>query len=209
MCQSLAHPGPILRRSSRRNIVFCDEANATSSPIRASSLSIRVSFTCPTCILSFPSAPSVHNTSIHLSSASEASKRSSLFRKGGCELIPAFAIPAHLVPVQFNFLSCPVFSIQAKIGKATSTTRPGRRLVPDSDVPMILDELLAKKVIDLPESKRPDKANSATAGEVAAPQSEFLGSPFQAWLQSLRAQQQLLGMGHQLEAVPDAGLQQW
>jgi len=30
---------------------------------------------------------------------------------------------------------------------------------PDSDVPAILDELLAKKVIDLPESKRPDEAN--------------------------------------------------
>ncbi|PHT61121.1 hypothetical protein T459_35028 [Capsicum annuum] len=71
---------PLLRRSSRRNIVFRDEANATSSPIRASSSSIRASFTCPTCILSFPSAPSVHNTSIHLPSASEASKRSSLFR---------------------------------------------------------------------------------------------------------------------------------
>ena len=26
------------------------------------------------------------------------------------------------------FLSCPVFSIQAEIGKAASTTRPGRRL---------------------------------------------------------------------------------
>ncbi|KAH0781524.1 hypothetical protein KY290_001122 [Solanum tuberosum] len=44
--------------------------------------------------------------------------------------------------------------------------------------------------------------------DVAIPQSEFLGSPFQAWLQSLRAQQQLLGLGHQLEAVPDAGLLQ-
>ncbi|KAH0706244.1 hypothetical protein KY285_010749 [Solanum tuberosum] len=30
---------------------------------------------------------------------------------------------------------------------------------PDSDVPMILDELLAKKVIDLPESKRPEEIN--------------------------------------------------
>ncbi|XP_025888835.1 ferritin-3, chloroplastic-like [Solanum lycopersicum] len=36
-----------------------------------------------------------------------------------------------------------------------------------------------------------------------------LGSPFQAWFQSLRAQQQLLELGHQHEAVPDAGLQQW
>ncbi|KAH0748540.1 hypothetical protein KY290_027772 [Solanum tuberosum] len=30
---------------------------------------------------------------------------------------------------------------------------------PDSDVPMILDELLAKKVIDFPESKRPKEIN--------------------------------------------------
>ncbi|KAH0781663.1 hypothetical protein KY290_001261 [Solanum tuberosum] len=30
---------------------------------------------------------------------------------------------------------------------------------PDSDVPMIIDELLAKKVIDLPESKRPEEIN--------------------------------------------------
>ncbi|KAH0686101.1 hypothetical protein KY284_016654 [Solanum tuberosum] len=30
---------------------------------------------------------------------------------------------------------------------------------PDSDVPMILDELLPKKVIDLPESKRPEEIN--------------------------------------------------
>ncbi|PHT41026.1 hypothetical protein CQW23_19880 [Capsicum baccatum] len=77
---------PLLRRS-RRNIVFCDEANATSSPIRASSSSIRAGFTFPTCTLSFPSAPSVHNTSIHLPSASEASKRSSLFRPRGRESV--------------------------------------------------------------------------------------------------------------------------
>ncbi|KAK4724405.1 hypothetical protein R3W88_027184 [Solanum pinnatisectum] len=32
-------------------------------------------------------------------------------------------------------------------------------LFPDSNVSMILDELLAKKVIDLPESKRPEEIN--------------------------------------------------
>ncbi|KAH0634868.1 hypothetical protein KY284_037654 [Solanum tuberosum] len=33
---------------------------------------------------------------------------------------------------------------------------------PDSDVPIILDELLAKKVIDLPESKRPEEINKVS-----------------------------------------------
>ncbi|KAH0761272.1 hypothetical protein KY290_017345 [Solanum tuberosum] len=36
---------------------------------------------------------------------------------------------------------------------------------PDSDVPMILDELLAKKVIDLPESKRPEEINKDEIAE--------------------------------------------
>ncbi|KAH0781230.1 hypothetical protein KY290_000828 [Solanum tuberosum] len=41
---------------------------------------------------------------------------------------------------------------------------------PDSDVPMILDELLAKKVIDLPESKRPEEINKANHASVASNQ---------------------------------------